>query len=147
MRIGVVFGIVAILSSEVDGIDLPNGNDPTFGPRGEGRLHKNVLGWYKYTFYSIKYLQRLFLLLIIADDNYYVEKRCPIANRIMDVEECELACGMLGIPLSGKPFKDGKPCFKGGNGVCNQNGGHGGRSNMVCKPAGRHCRYINISVL
>ena len=62
----------------------------------------------------------------------------------MDVEECELACGTLGIPLSGKPFKDGKPCFKGGNGVCNQNGGHGRRSNMVCKPAGRHSRYINI---
>ena len=46
LLIGVVFGIVAILSSEVDGIDLPNGNDPTFGPRGEGRLHKSVLGWY-----------------------------------------------------------------------------------------------------
>ena len=54
MRIGVVFGIVAILSSEVDGIDLPNGNDPTFGPRGEGRLHKNVLGWYHSSFILIK---------------------------------------------------------------------------------------------
>ena len=56
----------------------------------------------------------------------------------MDVEECELACNTLGIPLSGSPFKASKPCFKGGNGVCNQNGGHGGRSNMVCKHAGRH---------
>ena len=81
-------------------------------------------------------------MLLIADDMYYLEKRCPTANRIMDVEECELACNMLGIPLSGKTFKASKPCFKGGNGVCNQNGGHGGRSTMVCKHAGRHCRYI-----
>ena len=66
MRIGVVFGIVAILSSEVDGIDLPNGNDLTFGPRGEGRLHKNVLGWYHNsldTFYSIRYLNGYFYCL------------------------------------------------------------------------------------
>ena len=44
MRIGVVFGIVATLSSKVDGIDLPNDNDPTIGPRVEGKLHKNVWG-------------------------------------------------------------------------------------------------------
>ena len=81
-------------------------------------------------------------MLLIADDIYYLEKRCPTADRIMDVEECELACNMLGIPLSGKPFKASKPCFKGGNGVCNKNGGHGVRSTMVCKHAGRHCRYI-----
>ena len=85
-------------------------------------------------------------MLLIADDMYYLEKRCPTANRIMDVEECELACNMLGIPLSGKTFKASKPCFKGGNGVCNQNGGHGGRSNMVCKSTGTHCRYTNIYI-
>ena len=86
-------------------------------------------------------------MFIIADDFYYLEKRCPTANRIRDVKECELACGTLGIPLSGKTFIDGKPCFRGGNGVCNQNGAHGGRSNMVCKHAGRHYRYIDISVV
>ena len=56
----------------------------------------------------------------------------------MDAEECEIACDRLGIPLSGKLFKDGKPCFRGGNGVCNQNGAHGGRSNLVCKHEGKH---------
>ena len=86
------------------------------------------------------------LLLIIADDIYYLEKRCPTANRIMDVEECELACGTLGIPLSGKTFIDGKPCFKGGNGVCNQNGAHGSRSNMVCKHAGIYYRYMHTNI-
>ena len=64
----------------------------------------------------------------------------------MYVKECELACDTLGIPLSGKIFKDGKPCFRGGNGVCNQNGGHGGRSNMICKHTGRHCRYIHTHI-
>ena len=93
-----------------------------------------------------EYPGRLFLLLIFADDLYYLKKRCPNANRIMDVEECERACDTLGIPLSGKTFKDGKPCFRGGNGVCNQNGGHGGRSNMICKHTGRHCRRISITI-
>ena len=54
-----------------------------------------------------------------------------------------LACGTLGIPLSGKTFIDGKPCFKGGNGVCNQNGAHGGRSNLVCKREGIHYKALD----
>ena len=82
-----------------------------------------------FTFYWIKLFQNRLNLKIVAADTYYLEKRCPLINRIMDVEECEVACDRLGIPLSGKLFKDGKPCFRGGNGVCNQNGAHGGRSN------------------
>ena len=91
-----------------------------------------------FTFYWIKLFQNRLNLKIVAADTYYLEKRCPLINRIMDVEECEVACDRLGIPLSGKLFKDGKPCFRGGNGVCNQNGAHGGRSNFVCKHEGKH---------
>ena len=88
--------------------------------------------------YLIQLSQNLEDLNIVADDTYYLEKRCPNINRIMDVAECEIACARLQIPLSGRPFKDGKPCFRGGNGVCNQNGAHGGRSNLVCKREGIH---------
>ena len=41
-RVGVLFGIVATLSSRVDVIQLPNDNDISFEPRGEGKLHKKV---------------------------------------------------------------------------------------------------------
>ena len=44
---------------------------------------------------------------------------------------------MLKIPLSGKVFKEGRPCYKGGRNVCNQNGAYGRNSLMVCKHAGK----------
>ena len=97
--------------------------------------------------YLIQLSQNLEDLNIVADDTYYLEKRCPNINRIMDVAECEIACARLQIPLSGRPFKDGKPCFRGGNGVCNQNGAHGGRSNLVCKREGIHYKALDTVVL
>ena len=96
--------------------------------------------------YLIQLSQNLEDLNIVADDTYYLEKRCPNINRIMDVAECEIACARLQIPLSGRPFKDGKPCFRGGNGVCNQNGAHGGRSNLVCKREGIHYKALDTFV-
>ena len=96
--------------------------------------------------YLIKLSQNLEDLNIVAVDTYYLEKRCPNINRILDPAECEIACDRLGIPLSGKPFKDGKPCFRGGNGVCNQNGAHGGRSNLVCKREGKNYKALDTFV-
>ena len=100
----------------------------------------------KCALYLIQLSQNLEDLNIVADDTYYLEKRCPNINRIMDVAECEIACARLQIPLSGRPFKDGKPCFRGGNGVCNQNGAHGGRSNLVCKREGIHYKALDTVV-
>ena len=50
---------------------------------------------------------------------------------IMNTKECKLACNDLGIPVFGK-FKDRRPCFQGGNGMCMQNSGYGPKSKMLC---------------
>ena len=59
-------------------------------------------------------------------------RRCPEGSGISDKEVCIEACKKLDIPLSGKRFKNGKPCYKGGSGVCNQNGAFAGRSSLIC---------------
>ena len=59
-------------------------------------------------------------------------RRCPEGSGIFDKEVCIEACKKLDIPLSGKRFKNGKPCYKGGSGVCNQNGAFSRRSSLIC---------------
>ena len=54
----------------------------------------------------------------------------------MKVKECKSACNELEIPLSGKPFKNGKPCFRGGNGKCFQNGRRGKKAKLICTKKG-----------
>ena len=51
----------------------------------------------------------------------------------MDTTKCEEACDQLDIRPSGKRFKNGRPCYKGGSGVCNQNGGFNRRASLICK--------------
>ena len=61
------------------------------------------------------------------------KKRCPRGSGIFDKEVCIEACKELDIPLSGKRFKNGKPCYKGGKRrVCNQNGAFSRRSSLIC---------------
>ena len=65
-----------------------------------------------------------------------IMRRCPKGFGVFDTTECKEACEKLDIPLSGQPFKDGKPCYKGGRNVCNQNGRFTRKSSMICKEAG-----------
>ena len=71
-----------------------------------------------------------------SDGMYFLEKRCSKETKITDTEECKKACESMGFPLSNRPFKDKKPCYKGGTGVCNQNGALGKQSEMICKNNG-----------
>ena len=76
-------------------------------------------------------------MLHFPDDRFYLReyisyKRCPAGSEITDVDECKEACKSLGISLA-NTFKDGKPCFKGGNGVCKQSGSIGRLAYLVCK--------------
>ena len=64
------------------------------------------------------------------------KKRCQSGSGIFDTSECIEACFKVGIPLSGRKFKGGKPCYKGGSNVCNQNGGLGRRASLICKHIG-----------
>ena len=63
-------------------------------------------------------------------------KRCPAGSEVMDQDECKEACISLGIRLS-NTFKNGKPCFKAGNGVCKQSGSIGSKALLVCKESGK----------
>ena len=72
----------------------------------------------------------------IQEDNpYYLSSSCVTKNRITDVAECQAACNILDIPISGKAFKQGRSCYRGRKNVCNQNGAHGRNSQLVCKHA------------
>ena len=81
------------------------------------------------------FLPSIVLCTIEEDSGFYLSKLCPSEDRITIITECRLACNALQIPLSGKIFKEGRPCYKGGKNVCNQNGAHGRSSLMVCKRA------------
>ena len=63
-------------------------------------------------------------------------KRCPAGSEVMDQDECKEACTSLGIRLS-NTFKNGKRCFKAGNGVCKQGGSIGSKALLVCKESGK----------
>ena len=55
----------------------------------------------------------------------------------MTTEECKHACNELEIALSSNPFKDGKSCYRGGNGQCSQNGRNGRQASLVCSSKGK----------
>ena len=63
-------------------------------------------------------------------------KRCPTGSEVTDTHECKAACTGLGIRLSNN-FKNGKPCFKAGNGVCKQIGSLGSKASLICKQLGK----------
>ena len=66
-----------------------------------------------------------------SKEKYILDKSCDGGSMIMNTKECKLACNDLGIPVFGK-FKDRRPCFQGGNGMCMQNSGYGPKSKMLC---------------
>ena len=71
-------------------------------------------------------------------------KRCPAGSEVSDTNECKEACSSLGIRLS-HAFKNGKPCFRAGNGLCKQSGNVGSKASLVCKQPGKFiCLHINL---
>ena len=77
-------------------------------------------------------------------------KQCLIGSKVLDTNECKEACAKLGIQLSNS-FKNGRPCFKAGNGKCKQSASIGAKASLVCKTIGKinfysfYCIKINIS--
>ena len=64
---------------------------------------------------------------------YVLEKQCEAGTAVLNVAECKKACGTLGISRLGA-FKEGRPCYKGGSGVCNQNVKRpGNKAKRICK--------------
>ena len=73
-------------------------------------------------------------------------RRCPKGLEVRITAECEEACDQLNISTSGRKFKNDKPCYKGGSGVCNQNGGFTRRSSLICKQNGNPMYKVILSV-
>ena len=72
------------------------------------------------------------------------KKSCTTGAKIIDVQECKNACSYLEINISGKTFKTGKACYKGGSGVCNQDGRQGSGATLVCRLIKSTVTYSNI---
>ena len=68
-----------------------------------------------------------------VDEDYLLAKQCQDGAAVLNVSECKKACSSLGISRLGS-FKDGRPCYKGGSGVCNQNVKRpGNKATRICK--------------
>ena len=65
--------------------------------------------------------------------DYRLEKQCEAGAAILSIAECKKACDTLGISRLGV-FKERRPCYKGGTGVCNQNVKRpGNKATRICK--------------
>ena len=62
-----------------------------------------------------------------------MEEQCKTGTAVLTVDECKKACEYLRISSMGN-FKEGRPCYKGRTGVCNQNiMKPGSRASRICK--------------
>ena len=78
--------------------------------------------------------------------SYIFEKPCRTGSAILEVAKCKKACNHLGLRIAGKAFKAGKPCYKNGQGVCNQNGAWGAKSIMICEIEGKKMKKYGESL-
>ena len=67
------------------------------------------------------------------------EKSCSSGTTITNSTECIAACTELGVVLGkgvGLGLRDGKECYKAGNGKCRQDAHHKARASLICKNEG-----------
>ena len=78
---------------------------------------------------------------------YFVEQRgeraCSDGSMITDKTECESACNAVGVTAP-KSLKDGKPCYRNGQGKCRQNNAFGGSASLICKNRGNQLYTPNL---
>ena len=68
-----------------------------------------------------------------VDEDYFLAKQCQAGAEVLNEEDCKQACASLRISRRGV-FKEGRPCYKSGNGVCNQNVKRpGNKATRICK--------------
>ena len=74
-----------------------------------------------------------YLSLFLFGEVYVLGKQCEAGTAVLNVAECKTACGTLGISRLGV-FKEGRPCYKGGSGACNQNVKRpGNKATRICR--------------
>ena len=80
---------------------------------------------------------------------YFVEQRgeraCSDGSMITDKTECESACNAVGV-IAPKNLKDGKPCYRSGQGKCRQNNAFGGSASLICKNRGSQLYTPNLLI-
>ena len=86
------------------------------------------------------YLSQNWISVILASGrNYFVgdqgSKSCPAGSKdVTSSAECAISCANLNINRSDHKLMDRKPCYKGGQDVCNQDGYNGKGASLICKP-------------
>ena len=70
--------------------------------------------------------------------NYILEKMgaisCNEGSKIRRKPECEIACAQLEMKVG--VLKDGRVCYRAGNGSCRQDGRIGSKASLICKNEG-----------
>ena len=59
---------------------------------------------------------------------------CNAGFTIRRKPECEIACAQLEMKLG--VLKDGRVCYRAGNGSCRQDGRIGSKASLICKNEG-----------
>ena len=67
------------------------------------------------------------------------EKSCSSGSIIISKSECEIACAQLQLKMG--VVRDGKPCYKAGNGKCRQDGRAGKEASLICTSEGNKVCY------
>ena len=67
------------------------------------------------------------------------EKSCSSGSIIISTSECEIACAQLQLKMG--VVRDGKPCYKAGNGKCRQDGRAGKEASLICTSEGNKVCY------
>ena len=67
------------------------------------------------------------------------EKSCTSGSIIVSKSECQIACAQLQLKIVGG--RDGKSCYKAGNGKCRQDGRDGRKASLICKNEGNKICY------
>ena len=64
---------------------------------------------------------------------------CNVGSKIRRTPECEIACAQLEMKVG--VLKDGRICYRAGNGYCRQDGRIGSKASLICKNEGNKEKY------
>ena len=102
-------------------------------------ISKYRINWNIYNYNNLTSNRLNFMSCADHPESYFLEHRglktCSNGSMIMDKTECATACHELGTTPTNN-LRNGKPCYRAGNGKCRQNGAHGSGASLICKNTG-----------
>ena len=103
-------------------------------------LYQTIIFFRTLELWVLKYL----ILLVTPSELSYAfekkgEKSCTSGSIIISKSECRIACAQLQLKMVAG--RDGKSCYKAGNGKCRQDGRDGRKASLICKNEGNKVCY------